>query len=92
MQSAGSAVAWQVDRKKVPLINQLTVNWVLITISYPLLAVLIYLAVKDDSKSADDADTAAAPPFPASVKDGYKELDKSIAVDKDGSQELGKST
>ena len=93
VQSAGSAVAWQVDKNKVHLLNQLVVNWVLTTLSYPLLAVLIYMAVKDDSNSAEDADTVSGLPPPASVKDGFKELGKSTPdTEKDGSQELGKST
>ncbi|XWS76774.1 hypothetical protein CRYUN_Cryun01aG0206600 [Craigia yunnanensis] len=93
VQSAGSAVAWQVDKNKVPLLSQLIVNWVLTTLGYPLLAVLVYLAVKDDSKSAEDADTASGLPPPASVKNDYKELGKSTpATEKDGSQELGNST
>ncbi|KAJ0053826.1 hypothetical protein Pint_00713 [Pistacia integerrima] len=48
VQSAGSAVAWQVDSHKVPLLSQLIVNLSLTTVSYPLLLVLVMLAVKDD--------------------------------------------
>ncbi|KAI4319932.1 hypothetical protein MLD38_033469 [Melastoma candidum] len=48
VQSAGAAVAWQVDTKKVSLLSQLIVNWSLTTVSYPLLLVLVMLAVKDD--------------------------------------------
>ncbi|XVE73584.1 hypothetical protein DITRI_Ditri11bG0130400 [Diplodiscus trichospermus] len=92
VQSAGSAVAWQVDKKKVRPRNQLIVNWVLTTLSYPLLAALVYLAVKDDAISAEDADTASGLPPPASVKDGYKELGKSTpATEKDASQDVGMS-
>ncbi|OMO64144.1 Ion channel regulatory protein, UNC-93 [Corchorus capsularis] len=77
VQSAGAAVAWQVDRVKVPMMNQLVVNWVLTSVSYPLLALLVYLAVKDDDgKSAAEADTASGIPAPDSNKDGYKELAK----------------
>jgi len=47
IQSAGAAVAWQVDEHKVSFMSQLIVNWVLTTISYPLLFVLVMLAVKD---------------------------------------------
>ncbi|XVF33044.1 hypothetical protein REPUB_Repub17cG0134400 [Reevesia pubescens] len=78
VQSAGSAVAWQVDKNKVPLLNQLIINWVLTTLSYPLLGFLVYKAVKDDSNSAEDADTASELPHPASVKDRYEELGKPI--------------
>ncbi|XVF22243.1 hypothetical protein REPUB_Repub12eG0156800 [Reevesia pubescens] len=50
----------------------------------------VYKAVKDDSKSAEDTDTASGLPSPASVKDGYEELDKSApGTEKDGSLELG---
>ncbi|QCE00835.1 hypothetical protein DEO72_LG7g2126 [Vigna unguiculata] len=48
IQSAGIAVAWQVDEHNVGLMSQLIVNWVLTTISYPLLFVLVMLAVKDE--------------------------------------------
>ena len=51
VQSAGAAVAWQVDRHKAPLISQLIVNWVFMTVSYPLLALLVFLAVKDEDSS-----------------------------------------
>lgn len=51
VQSAGAAVAWQIDAHKVPFLIQLIVNWVLTTISYPLLAVLVILAVKDDKEA-----------------------------------------
>ncbi|KAG4119894.1 hypothetical protein ERO13_D11G107400v2 [Gossypium hirsutum] len=86
VQSAGAAVAWQVGKKKIPLLNQLIVNWVLTTLSYPLLAVLIYKAVKDTdgSKPAEDDDTASGLPPPASMKDGYKELENSITTEKNG--------
>lgn len=54
VQSAGAAVAWQVDTHKVPLLSQLIVNWSLTTVSYPLLALLVMLAVKDDTKTEDE--------------------------------------
>ncbi|XP_021909094.1 UNC93-like protein 1 [Carica papaya] len=56
VQSAGAAVAWQIDTKKVPLLNQLIVNWALTTVSYPLLLLLVFLAVKDDEKSVEEGD------------------------------------
>ncbi|GJN11953.1 hypothetical protein PR202_ga30193 [Eleusine coracana subsp. coracana] len=52
VQSAGAAVAWQVDTHKTSLIAQLLVNWALMTISYPLLALLVFLAVKDEDSSS----------------------------------------
>ncbi|XP_019200155.1 PREDICTED: UNC93-like protein 1 [Ipomoea nil] len=54
VQSAGAAVAWEVDTKKVSFLNQFIANWALTTISYPLLVILVLLAVKDD----DDDDKA----------------------------------
>ncbi|XP_019195058.1 PREDICTED: UNC93-like protein 1 [Ipomoea nil] len=54
VQSAGGAVAWQVDARKVPFLTQLIVNWGLTTISYPLLALLVLLAVKDDYKKVEE--------------------------------------
>lgn len=54
VQSAGAAVAWQVDTHKVPLLSQLIVNWSLTTISYPLLVILVLLAVKDE-KSLEES-------------------------------------
>lgn len=50
IQSAGVAVAWQVDEHKVSLMSQLIVNWVLTTISYPLLFLLVMFAVKDQGQ------------------------------------------
>ncbi|KAK3143221.1 hypothetical protein QOZ80_4BG0360160 [Eleusine coracana subsp. coracana] len=52
VQSAGAAVAWQVDTHKTSLVSQLVVNWALMTISYPLLALLVFLAVKDEDSSS----------------------------------------
>jgi len=67
VQSAGAAVAWQVDRKKASLVSQLIVNWGLMTISYPLLALLVFLAVKDEDNSV------------SSVEDG-KEKDSKLSA------------
>ncbi|KAL5795883.1 hypothetical protein ACOSQ2_000703 [Xanthoceras sorbifolium] len=61
VQSAGSAIAWQVDTHKVPLLSQLIVNWPLTTVSYPLLVVLVMLAVKDDDNSGKGAGNDSAP-------------------------------
>ncbi|KAL6654852.1 hypothetical protein ACP70R_008317 [Stipagrostis hirtigluma subsp. patula] len=63
VQSAGAAVAWQVDTRHVPLMSQLIVNWALMTFSYPLLALLVFLAVKDEDnpvssvEHGDDSDS-----------------------------------
>ena len=63
MQSAGAAAAWQVDTQKVSYMSQLIVNWSLTTISYPLLLILVLLAVKDNHKNegtAKEADPTSA--------------------------------
>ena len=60
MQSAGAAIAWQVDTRNVSFLSQLAVNWSLCTISYPLLAILVILAVKDESKVEEGTRNEAA--------------------------------
>ncbi|XP_059667337.1 UNC93-like protein 1 [Cornus florida] len=62
VQSAGGAVAWQVDTHKVSFLSQLVMNWSLTTISYPLLALLIFLAVKDDTKAEQESSKEVALP------------------------------
>lgn len=67
VQSAGAAVAWQVDTRKVSFLSQLIVNWSLTTVSYPLLVVLVMLAVKDEKTSeqgneTNDANQSSAKP------------------------------
>ncbi|KAG0473209.1 hypothetical protein HPP92_015066 [Vanilla planifolia] len=62
VQSAGAAVAWQVDEHKTPLLTQLILNWALTTVSYPLLLVLVMLAVKDDNLTAADKDVEERKP------------------------------
>ncbi|VFR03100.1 unnamed protein product [Cuscuta campestris] len=47
VQSAGGAIAWQVDAQKVAFFSQLVVNWGLTTLSYPLLGLLVFLAVTE---------------------------------------------
>ena len=61
VQSAGAAVAWQVDRAKVSWLSQLIINWSLTTLSYPLLAVLVLLAVKDDEQPQQQSDLELPP-------------------------------
>ncbi|KAJ7965200.1 UNC93-like protein [Quillaja saponaria] len=70
IQSAGAAVAWQVDERKTPIMSQLIVNWALTTLSYPLLIVLVKLAVKDDNKAEEETTKQVAPSSaePASAK------------------------
>ena len=67
MQGAGAAVAWQVDSHNVSFMSQLIVNWGLTTISYPLLVILVFLAVKDDIKAVEGTtkSTMAAGPTSA---------------------------
>ncbi|KAK4790657.1 hypothetical protein SAY86_017961 [Trapa natans] len=53
IQSAGAAVAWQMDSHNLPSMKQLAVNWSLTTVSYPLLLLLVMLAVKDEEKNVE---------------------------------------
>ncbi|EXB53782.1 hypothetical protein L484_002014 [Morus notabilis] len=62
VQSAGAAVAWQVDTRKISFLSQLIVNWSLTTLSYPLLVVLVLLAVKDEKTSEEENDTKDVDP------------------------------
>ncbi|TKY73989.1 UNC93 protein 2 [Spatholobus suberectus] len=68
IQSAGAAVAWQIDNHKVSCMAQLIVNWVLTTVSYPLLLVLVVLAVKEDNKAEEEPVKQVAP---SSAENGF---------------------
>lgn len=68
MQSAGAAVAWQVDTHNVSFMSQLIVNWCLTTVAYPLLVVLVVLAVKDEVKAEEGTTEEATP---TSAKPAY---------------------
>lgn len=76
MQSAGAAVAWQVDTHKVPLLSQLVVNWSLTTISYPLLVILVLLAVKDEKSPEESTNSkeVALPPADDGAVGGLTKL------------------
>ncbi|KAI6672863.1 hypothetical protein NL676_000769 [Syzygium grande] len=63
VQSAGAAVAWQIDTYKVPFLSELIVNWSLTTVCYPLLLVLVKLAVKDDKEGEEGAERDVASSF-----------------------------
>ncbi|KAF8022368.1 hypothetical protein BT93_F0027 [Corymbia citriodora subsp. variegata] len=60
VQSAGAAVAWQIDTRKVPFLSELIINWSLMMVGYPLLLVLVKLAVKDDEDGAEGAQKEVA--------------------------------
>ncbi|CAN0916665.1 UNC93-like protein 2 [Linum grandiflorum] len=62
VQSLGATVAWQLDSSKVPMMVQLVVNWGLATVSYPLLAVLVALAVMDDEDDGKEVVEKKATP------------------------------
>ncbi|PRQ60616.1 putative Ion channel regulatory protein, UNC-93 [Rosa chinensis] len=53
VQSAGGAVAWQVDAHNVSFIGQLIMNWVFTTVSYPLLLILVLFAVKNEGEEEE---------------------------------------
>jgi hypothetical protein len=59
--SAGAAVAWQVDTHNVSFMSQLIVNWCLTTTAYPLLVVLVMLAVKDEAEAEEGTTEDATP-------------------------------
>lgn len=84
VQSAGAAVAWQVDTHKVSLLSQLIINWSLTTVSYPLLVVLVMLAVKDDDKSkegtTDGSDLPSTPPIAGNNATSNNELVNSTST------------
>jgi hypothetical protein len=61
VQSAGAAVSWQVDTLNVSFMSQLIVNWCLTTVAYPLLVVLVMLAVKDEAKGEGGTTEEATP-------------------------------
>ncbi|AES72681.1 UNC93-like protein 1 isoform X1 [Medicago truncatula] len=61
IQSAGAAVAWQIDNHNVSPMAQLIVNWVLTTLSYPLLLVLMVLAVKESNEEVEEPVKQVAP-------------------------------
>ncbi|PWA46766.1 UNC93-like protein 1 [Artemisia annua] len=71
VQSAGGAVAWQIDTHHVPYMNQLIVNWVLTTISYPLLALLVIKAVKDDDDKVAEQELPSEFPKVIESNDGF---------------------
>lgn len=47
--------------------SQLIVNWSLTTVSYPLLLVLVMLAVKDDEEKIDEGNVKEEPTKPATL-------------------------
>ncbi|XP_057489789.1 UNC93-like protein 1 [Actinidia eriantha] len=62
VQSAGGAVAWQIDSNNVSYLSQLIANWGMTTLSYPLLAVLVLLAVKEDNAIEEGTKEGDFPP------------------------------
>lgn len=61
VQSAGAAVAWQIDKHNVSLLGELIINWALTTISYPLLIILIFFAVNDRDVANINTATVVGP-------------------------------
>ncbi|PSS04519.1 UNC93-like protein [Actinidia chinensis var. chinensis] len=81
VQSAGAAVAWQIDSHNVSFLSQLIANWGMTTLSYPLLAVLVLLAVKEDNTieegTSKDGDFPPASNKAVSIDDTNGGLSKS---------------
>ncbi|KAK9667553.1 hypothetical protein K7432_017698 [Basidiobolus ranarum] len=49
VQSAGAAIAWDIDAKRNPLMTQFIVNWVLLTASLPF-SFIVARGIKDTSE------------------------------------------
>lgn len=79
-------MAWQIDTHKVPYMTQLIVNWVLTSVSYPLLALLVIKAVKDEDKVAEEESPSG---FPNAVKESKGDFTKSV---EESNGEFTKST
>lgn len=67
VQSAGTAVGWDTDRQSVSLLEELIMNWSLVTISYPFLIILIALAT-------DDGETASSTKPKAGIEAEVKQV------------------
>ncbi|KAK6936584.1 Ion channel regulatory protein, UNC-93 [Dillenia turbinata] len=67
VQSAGAAVAWQMDTLKVSLLSELVVNWGLMTLSYPFLIVLVYFAMTDQTENMEETTKATDPSLDNSI-------------------------
>eukprot|EP00249_Psilotum_nudum_P022934 c28698_g1_i3 orf=159-1610(+) len=83
VQSAGAAVAWQVDEHNVSFLSEIIANWGLMTLSFPLLLVLISLAVKDITPGQEqhERDFQKEAPGNAEGKDEADVKDKSGPVE-----------
>ncbi|XP_058085018.1 UNC93-like protein 1 [Magnolia sinica] len=79
-QSAGAAVAWQLDARKTSLLRQVVVNWSQMTVAYPLLILLILLAVKDEDGKVDveAAVTTLKPSSPPEREEGFGKVEESM--------------
>ena len=75
IQSAGAAVAWQIDTHKVSYMNQLIVNWVLTTASYTMLVLLVIKAIKDEDEDEDKGEVAEQESLSEPHKDNILTVD-----------------
>ena len=57
VQSAGAAIAWHIDNTGVSFVGELLINWVLMGASFPLLAILLTLTVKEDGDGGDPCES-----------------------------------
>ncbi|KAG9455380.1 hypothetical protein H6P81_008284 [Aristolochia fimbriata] len=76
VQSAGAAMAWQMDSHNTPFLSQLIVNWVLTTVSYPLMMLLIVLAVRDKDTADEESPTSTSASPPALPSKGDEPIGK----------------
>ncbi|KAI3914856.1 hypothetical protein MKX01_018025 [Papaver californicum] len=75
IQSAGGAAAWQTDVHGVSLLGQLIINWSLTTISYPLLVLLVMLALKKKNE-VEDGETKGCALTSSSLSNGNEGNEK----------------
>ncbi|KAI9054902.1 hypothetical protein LZ554_002046 [Drepanopeziza brunnea f. sp. 'monogermtubi'] len=54
IQSAGAAVMWSLDARKVPLMDEFLSNWILLTVSLILAIPVIFLKIKDHTAVEED--------------------------------------
>lgn len=76
LQSAGAAVSWQMDTLEMPLMTELITNWALMSVSFPILIALLFLAVKDSTPTlpplnSQDLDAATGKALPDQADENY---------------------
>ncbi|GLJ31932.1 hypothetical protein SUGI_0642720 [Cryptomeria japonica] len=78
VQSAGAAVAWQIDTQKTSLLAQLLIDWGLTSLSYPLVFLVIILSVTDGTPKQEIKEDGLEQP--ASINFTIESLENSSAT------------